>query len=174
MSVAIGHAKPKMTDKTAYDFSFDALGGGKLPLSQFAGKVILVVNTASRCGFTSQYKALEYLYNMFKERGLVILGVPSNDFGGQEPGTEEEIKQFCEINYGVTFPMTSKQVVSGNGANPFYTWLHEALGFGSAPKWNFHKYLVDKKGMPVEYFSSITTPDSDKLIASIDKLLQQS
>src|SRR5580698_6933489 len=137
MSPFIAHADPKPTDKTAYDFSFETLDGKPMPLSQYKGKVLLVVNTASKCGFTPQYKGLEALYNKYKDRGLVIIGVPSNDFGGQEPGNATEIKNFCQLNYGVTFPMTSKQVVSGDDANSFYKWVYSVLGFGSAPKWNF-------------------------------------
>ena len=171
MSAAIGHAEPKPTDKTAYDFSFETLDSKPLPLAQFKGKVILVVNTASKCGFTPQYKGLEALYNEYKDRGFVIIGVPSNDFGAQEPGSASEIKEFCALNYGVTFPMTSKQVVSGDDANPFYKWVYSVLGFGSAPKWNFHKYLINTQGVPVDFFVSTTAPDSEKLRLSIEKLL---
>ena len=132
--------------------------------------MLLVVNTASKCGFTPQYKGLEALYKKYKDRGLVIIGVPSNDFGQQEPGTPQEIKHFCELNYGVTFPMTSKQVVSGKDAHPFYQWAHEVLGFNSAPKWNFHKYLIDISGKPVDYFASTTTPDSEAY-GAIEKIV---
>ena len=171
MSGVIVHAEPAKSDKSAYDFTFESLDGNALPLSNYQGKVLLIVNTASRCGFTPQYKGLEALYEKYKERGLIIIGVPSNDFGEQEPGDSAEIKQFCALNYGVTFPMTTRQIVSGDDANPFYKWIHGVLGFGSGPKWNFHKYLIDTKGNPVDYFSSITTPDSPKLIAAIERLL---
>lgn len=171
MSSFIAHAAPKASDKTAYDFTFETLGGDPMPLAQYKGKVLLVVNTASKCGFTPQYKGLEELYNKYKERGLVIIGVPSNDFGQQEPGTASEIKEFCQLNYGVTFPMTSKQVVSGDGAHPFYKWAYEVLGFGSAPKWNFHKILIDTQGNAVDYFMSNTVPDSEKLITTIENHL---
>jgi glutathione peroxidase len=157
--------------KTAYDFTFETLGGEAMPLSQYRGKVLLVVNTASQCGFTPQYESLENLYETYKDRGLVVIGVPSNDFGGQEPGTAQEIKAFCQLNYGVTFPLTSKQVVSGRQAHPFYQWVYSVLGFGSAPKWNFHKYLIDPRGRPVDYFVSTTAPDSARLITAIEKLL---
>ena len=112
---------------------------GVIKLSDFKGKVVLIVNTASQCGFTPQYKALQDLYSKYKDDGLVVLGVPSNDFGAQEPGSSKDIAKFCEINYGVTFPLTSKQIVSGDKAHPFYIWAKEQLGFGTAPKWNFHK-----------------------------------
>ncbi|NBX03635.1 MAG: glutathione peroxidase [Alphaproteobacteria bacterium] len=166
------HAQAKESDKTAYDFSFTALMGEEpMPLSAYRGKVLLVVNTASKCGFTGQYEGLEKLYKKYKDKGLVIIGVPSNDFGAQEPGSAEEIVQFCKLNYGVTFPMTSKQVVSGDGAHPFYAWANDVLGFGSAPKWNFHKILISRDGKAVDYFNSTTSPESESLTAAIEKLL---
>lgn len=157
---------------SAYNYSFTTLQGEEeLPLSQFRGKVLLIVNAASKCGFTKQYDGLQKLYDKYKDKGLVIIGVPSNDFGKQEPGTSEEIANFCKLNYGVDFIMTSKQVVSGDDAHPFYKWAAQALGFGTAPKWNFHKYLVDKNGVLVDHFESITAPDSQKLVDAIEKLL---
>ena len=160
---------------SAYDYSFTTLiGENPLPLSQFKGKVILIVNTASHCGFTKQYSGLQKLYDDYKDKGLVILGVPANDFGGQEPGSSDEIAQFCKLNYGVTFPMASKQVVSGDEAHPFYLWARKTLGFGTAPKWNFHKYLVSRDGALIDYFNSTTSPDSDRLIKAIDTALEQS
>ena len=117
--------------KNSYEFEFESLNGEPMPLSAYRGKVLLVVNTASKCGFTGQYKGLEALYQHYKEQGLVVIGVPSNDFGAQEPGTHDEIKQFCQLNYGVTFPMTSKYQVTGNTAHPFYKWAKKELGFAS-------------------------------------------
>lgn len=156
----------------AYAYSFNTLVGHKsLPLSSFKGKVLLIVNTASKCGFTSQYADLEKLYEQYKDRGLVILGVPSNDFGSQEPGTEQEIASFCQINYGVSFPITAKEVVSGKKAHPFYIWARQKLGFGSAPKWNFHKYLVNRDGELVTYFYSTTSPSAPRVIKAIEKAL---
>lgn len=158
----------------AYDYSFHTLVGKKpLPLSSYKGKVLIVVNTASNCGFTPQYAGLEKLYQKYKDRGLVIIGVPSNDFGGQEPGDSKQIANFCQLNYGVTFPMTAKEVVSGKNAHPFYLWAHKELGFGSAPKWNFHKYVIDRHGNIVDYFYSTTKPDSEKITGLIEKLLDQ-
>ena len=157
---------------SAYDYSFTTLIGEKtLPLSQFKGKVILIVNTASQCGFTKQYSSLQKLYDDYKDSGLVILGVPSNDFGEQEPGSSDEIAQFCALNFGVTFPMASKQVVSGDAAHPFYLWARETLGFGTAPKWNFHKYLVGRDGALIDHFNSTTAPDNERLIKAIDEEL---
>lgn len=158
----------------AYDFSFKTLIGQKpLPLSQFRGQVILVVNTASQCGFTKQYEGLEALYTRYKDRGLVVVGVPSNDFGGQEPGTNEEIANFCKLNYGVSFPMAAKESVRGNEAHPFYGWAKHTLGFGTAPKWNFHKYLVNRQGTLVDYFNSTTGPENERLVNEIEKLLAE-
>ena len=166
-------AEPKVTDKSAYDFSFETLDGKPLPLADYKGKVLLVVNTASKCGFTPQYRELQQLYRDYAEKGLVIVGVPSNDFGEQEPGDSKTIKQFCELNFGVTFPMTTKQTVVGKDANPFFAWVSETLGMGSAPKWNFHKYLINKHGKPVDFFLSTTAPTSDKITSKIDELLEE-
>jgi len=173
MNPFYAHAEPKDSDKTAYDFSFESLDGKPLPLADYKGKVIMVVNTASKCGFTPQYKALQALYERYKDQGLVIVGVPSNDFGQQEPGNDGQIKAFCQINYGVTFPMSSKQPVTGDEAHPFFTWISGVLGMGSAPKWNFHKYLIDKHGKPVEFYLSTTAPDSDKITDEIERLLAE-
>lgn len=163
-----------MNQQTAYDFSFKTLmGNDPLPLKQYEGDVILVVNTASKCGFTPQYEGLENLYTTYKDRGFVIIGVPSNDFGAQEPGTNQEIAHFCKLNYGVSFPMASKEVVSGDGAHPFYVWAKNTLGFGTAPKWNFHKYLIDRHGKLIDYFNSTTSPDADRVKKAIEKALSE-
>jgi glutathione peroxidase len=156
----MAQAAAQTGEGSAYDFRFEALDGSPMPLSAYQGKVLLVVNTASRCGFTSQYKGLEALHQAYGGRGLTVIGVPSNDFGEQEPGSAAEIAQFCQLNYGVSFPMTAKQTVTGDEAHPFYRWIHKQLGFGSAPKWNFHKYLLDTHGRPVAFYLSTTPPDS--------------
>jgi len=159
---------------SAYQFTFrELMGGAPLPLAQFKGKVLLVVNTASHCGFTPQYEGLEKLYNSYKAQGLVVLGVPSNDFGAQEPGTSEDIAKFCKTNYGVTFPLAGKEVVSGDKAHPFYLWAKQMLGFGTAPKWNFHKYLINRRGQLVDYYNSMTSPDSEKITDEIEELLRE-
>lgn len=166
---ASAHAK-----QTIYGFSFDSLMAEKpIKLSDYREKVILIVNTASKCGFTGQYKELETLYQKFRTKGFVIIGIPSNDFGAQEPGSNEEIAHFCELNYGVTFPMTSKYSVKGDGAHPFYQYARKELGFGTAPKWNFHKYLINRKGVLVDYFHSTTKPDSPHLVKAISTLLEE-
>ena len=159
-------------EKKAYDFAFISIDTHKeMSLKNFKGQVILVVNTASKCGFTSQYADLENLYQEYKDRGLVIIGVPSNDFGKQEPGSNDEIANFCQINYGVTFPMAQKEKVSGKEAHPFYKWTKEILGFGTSPKWNFHKYLINREGNIIDYFHSTTSPQSDRLKKAIETTL---
>ncbi|MFI4989220.1 MAG: glutathione peroxidase, partial [Alphaproteobacteria bacterium] len=131
---------------TAHDFSFQSIDGTPLPLAAYRGKPVLVVNTASECGFTPQYKELEALWRKYGARGLVVLGVPSNDFGGQEPGSAAEIKKFCTLNYGIDFPLAGKERVIGADAHPFYRWVASELGEDAAPRWNFHKYLVGPDG----------------------------
>lgn len=164
----------KKIEKTAYDFSFISLNGNKkLRLVDFRGKVILIVNTASKCGFTSQYADLEKIYKEYKDKGLVIIGVPSNDFGGQEPATNNEIASFCQLNYGVTFPMTQKEKISGDDKHPFYVWAKNLLAFGTAPKWNFHKYLINRQGTLIDYFHSTTSPQSNRFKEAIEKALKE-
>jgi len=152
--------------------TFPGLQDGKpQSLCQYQGKVILVVNTASFCGFTSQYEGLEKLYARLKDKGLVVLGFPSNDFGEQEPGSEKEIADFCRLTYGVEFPMLGKTTtVKGRGANPFYLKLAEITG--SRPKWNFHKYLINRDATQVVAYSSVTRPDDKDLLKKIDEFLK--
>ncbi|WP_153145428.1 glutathione peroxidase [Dechloromonas sp. H13] len=153
------------------DHTFSSLQDGKpMPLCQYAGKVILVVNTASYCGFTSQYDGLEKLYARLKDKGLVVIGFPSNDFGEQEPGTEKEIADFCRLTYGVEFPMVGKTVVKGKDANPFYVKLAQITD--SKPKWNFHKYLINRDATQVVAYSSFTKPDDKDLLKKIDEFLK--
>ncbi len=153
------------------DHTFPGLQDGKpQSLCQYRGKVILVVNTASYCGFTSQYDGLEKLYARLKDRGLVVLGFPSNDFGEQEPGSEKEIADFCRLTYGVEFPMLGKSTVKGRDANPFYLALAEITG--SRPKWNFHKYLINRDATQVIAYGSFTKPDDKELLQKIDEFLR--
>jgi len=173
LSIGSSHADDN-NHKTAYDFSFKALLDEKpTSIEQFRGKALLIVNTASQCGFTKQYEGLENLYNKYKDRGLVVIGIPSNDFGGQEPGNSEEIANFCKLNYGVSFPMMSKEIVSGSNAHPFYKWAKTELGFGTAPKWNFHKYLVNRNVKVIDYFNSTTNPDSSHLVKAVENALKE-
>jgi len=147
---------------TVYDFSAKTIDGKARKLSDYKGKVLLVVNTASQCGFTPQYKGLEALYKKYKDKGFAVLGFPSNQFGQQEPGPESEIAEFCEMNYGVTFPMFSKVDVNGDAAHPLFKYLTSAkkglLG-SEAIKWNFTKFLVDKEGNVVERYAPMTKPE---------------
>ena len=156
---------------SAYDFSFTSIDGKPLPLSSLKGKAVLVVNTASQCGLTPQYAGLESLWSDYKDKGLVVLGVPSNDFGSQEPGTEDQIKTFCETRFSVDFPMTSKNVVKGDGAHPFYQWAKGEIGEAAEPKWNFHKILIGKDGKLVGAFGSRTEPTDPEITGAIDKAL---
>lgn len=152
------------------DHRFTGLQDGKpVSLCQYAGKVILVVNTASYCGFTSQYDGLEKLYARLKDQGLVVLGFPSNDFGDQEPGTNKEIADFCRMTYGVQFPMLGKTVVKGKSANPFYLKLAEITG--SRPQWNFHKYLINRDATQIVAYASATTPSDRDLLKKIDEFM---
>ena len=156
---------------SAHDYTFDWITGGPLPLSTFKDKVVLVVNTASKCGLTPQYNGLEKLYTDYKDKGLVVLGVPCNQFMGQEPGTEKEIETFCSTTFGVDFPMTAKVDVKDAGRHPFYEWAEKELGESAAPVWNFHKILIGKNGEAIRAFGPRTEPQDPELVAEIEKAL---
>jgi glutathione peroxidase len=156
---------------TAQAFTFEAIDGTPLPLSAFGGRVLLVVNTASFCGYTAQYEGLQALHARYEARGLTVIGVPSNDFGAQEPKAEAEIAGFCQGAFGVTFPLTAKQQVTGAGAHPFYGWARRALGEKAVPRWNFHKYLVGADGRLVAAFSTQTKPLDPRLVDAIEQEL---
>jgi glutathione peroxidase len=158
---------------SAHDFSFSSIEGKPMKLADFAGKAVLVVNTASACGLTPQYKGLQELWDARKDDGLVVLGVPSNDFGAQEPGTEDEVKAFCEVRYGVSFPLTAKYPVIGAEAHPLYQWIGEQTGEAGLPKWNFHKYLIGKDGTLKGVFGSMTAPEAPELKTAIDAALAE-
>lgn len=162
--------------RSVLDFTMKSIAGQDTPLRQFAGKVVLLVNTASKCGLTPQYKALEALYKRYRDQGLVILGFPANDFLAQEPGTDREIQEFCLINYGVSFPMFSKISVRGKAIHPLYQFLTgKATNPGHAGKiaWNFTKFLVDRKGNIIARFEPRTVPDDPQVIAAIEKALAE-
>jgi len=161
-------------ENTIYQFSANTLQNKPVSLSEYKDKVILIVNTASECGFTPQYQGLEELYQEFKDKGLVVLGFPSNDFGGQEPLEGKEIESFCSINYGVSFPIFEKSKVKGKEASDLFKFLSDKKQNGNvniSPKWNFQKYLINKNGEVVDYFLSTTTPNSGKIKRAIEKLL---
>lgn len=157
--------------KTIYDFKANSLQGREIDLNDFKGKVVVIVNTASKCGFTPQYAGLEHLYAKYKNQGLVVLGFPCNQFGGQEPGSAAEIKEGCLINYGVSFPMFNKVDVNGPGEHRLFTYLKQQKGgfISSRIKWNFTKFLIGRDGVPVKRYAPITKPE--KMEADINQLL---
>jgi glutathione peroxidase len=157
--------------RTFYDFKINSINGEELNLSIFKDKTILLVNVASKCGFTKQYDDLQKLYDDYKEKGLVVIGIPSNQFGGQEPGSEAEIKNFCETNFNINFPMTSKYDVKGDNAHPIYIWAKETYGKSTVPKWNFHKILINKNGKVEDTFVSFTGPLSNKILKKLEEIL---
>jgi glutathione peroxidase len=165
--VAVGSAEPR----SAHDFAFASIDGEPLPMRDFAGRAVLVVNTASFCGFTHQYEELQTVWQRYRDRGLVVLGVPSNDFGQQEPGSEAEIKQFCEVNFNIDFPMTEKQQVVGDQAHPLFKHIVEQLGPQAAPRWNFHKYLVTPDGDLTGAWPSRVAPTSPEIVSAIEAAL---
>lgn len=172
MLLAMGPAtQSREAASAAFAYEFEAIEGGKLPLRKWQGKVLLVVNTASFCGYTQQYAGLQTLWERYEKRGLVVIGVPSNDFGAQEPKSEAEILGFCKGAYNVTFPLTTKVGVKGGDAHPFYRWARDVLGAGSAPGWNFHKYLVGRDGKLIAGYGSAVDPLSPQLVKAIEAAL---
>ena len=159
---------------SAHEFGFVSIEGEPLPMSGFAGRPVLVVNTASMCGYTYQYAGLQRVWSTYRDRGLVVLGVPSNDFGGQEPGSASEIKTFCEVNFDVDFPLTEKVRVRGADSHPLFAWFRQRLGDSAGPRWNFHKYLIGPDGAIVAAWPSGVDPDSREVTAAIERLLPAS
>ena len=160
-------------DNTVLQFTMKTNDGAEKHLADYKGKVLLIVNTASECGYTPQYKGLEELYEKFKDKGFIILAFPANNFGGQEPGTDAQIKEFCTLKYKVTFPLFAKTSVKGADINPLYKFLTTQAGFDGDIKWNFNKFLVDRTGKVVARYDSGVRPDSDKLVTEVEKLLAQ-
>jgi glutathione peroxidase len=156
-----------------YAFAFTSIEGAPLPLEAWRGRPVLVVNTASYCGYTPQYRDLEALWQRYRDRGLVVLGVPSNDFGRQEPGSAAEIKEFCTTRYAVDFPLAEKCAVLGAAAHPFYRWIAETLGEAGTPRWNFHKYLIGPDGTLVGAWPAQVAPGDRQIVAEIDRLLDE-
>ena len=153
--------------KLVYEFEFNGIDGNKIKLSNFKNKVLVVVNVASRCGYTPQYEDLQMLWSNYKNKNLVVIGVPTNNFK-QEPGNNKEIKDFCETNFGINFPMTEKISVIGKDAHPFYKWAKKNHGIAAIPKWNFHKIVIGKNGKVIDTFASFTKPTSDKFLNLIE------
>ncbi|MGL4727391.1 MAG: glutathione peroxidase, partial [Bosea sp. (in: a-proteobacteria)] len=166
-----GKAFAQMSPNTragALQFGFTGIDGNPLPLSQFAGRVLMVVNTASNCGYTPQYRGLQEVWSRYRARGLTVIGVPANDFGGQEPGTNAQIAEFCGRDYGVTFPMAGKEVVRGAGAHPFYQWASRQRP-GEEPRWNFHKYLIGRDGRLIGAFPTNMVPTDLRITTAIEQ-----
>ena len=155
----------------AYEFQFKGIDGDIIKLSDFENKVIVVVNVASRCGFTNQYEDLQSLWASYQNKNLIVLGIPTNDFK-QEPGSNDDIKKFCESNFNINFPLTEKTNVIGDKSHPFFKWAKENYGKAAVPKWNFHKIVIGKDGKVADTFASITKPSSKRFISSIDKLIK--
>ena len=158
-------------DKVFFDFKLKSILGDEINLSDYRGKTVLLVNVASRCGFTKQYDDLQKIWDTYKNKDFVVIGMPSNQFGSQEPGTNEEIKEFCEVNFNITFPMTEKADVKGDNAHEIYKWAKANYGKSAVPKWNFYKILINKEGKIQKTYSSFTNPMSNKIIGEIEKIL---
>tara|TARA_B110000008_G_C16736959_1_gene471068 strand:+ start:47 stop:559 length:513 start_codon:yes stop_codon:yes gene_type:complete len=158
-------------EKLFFDLSIKGINNEVINLSEFRGKTVLLVNVASKCGFTKQYAGLQTLYEKYKKKNFIVLAVPSNQFGGQEPSSNDEIKKFCETNFNITFPITDKIEVKGNNAHIIYKWAKENYGNSAVPKWNFHKILINKNGKIQDTFSSFTKPLSDKIKKQIELIL---
>ncbi len=166
-----------MNEQSVYDFAVNDFQGNEISLNTYRGKVLLIVNTASACGYTPQFEKMQLVYEKYKEKGFEILAFPSNDFGEQEPLTDEGVIQFCKNEYGITFPVLAKIKVKGTDAHPLYEYLSNKKLNGkiqSKPLWNFHKYLVDKNGKVRDYFITLTKPDSVKVTNKIEQLLNES
>lgn len=165
-------AEPASADPaSAYQFQFTGLWTERVPMTAFQGEVVLVVNTASECGFTPQYEGLQQIFGEYHDRGFEVLGVPSNNFNGQEPGSAEQIQEFCTLNYGVTFPMAGKTEVIGADRHPFYAWAEQQIGESAVPGWNFHKILLGRDGRVIAAFNTRTEPTSAELRAAIESAL---
>ena len=157
-------------EKKIYDFNIESITGEIIDFKDYKNKVILVVNTASYCGFTKQYDELQELWDLYKERGLIVLGVPSNSFN-QEKSNNADVKEFCEVNFNINFPLTTITEVKGKNAHPIYIWATDNFGKSAVPKWNFHKILINKEGKIQKTYSSFTNPMSNKIIDEIEKIL---
>ena len=160
------------SEKVFHDFTIESISGETINLSDYKSKVVLLVNTASKCGFTPQYSGLQKIYERYKDDGLVVLGVPTNDFN-QELSKDSDVKEFCEIRFGVEFPMSSIQPIRGENAHPVYKWIQSNVSVIGQPRWNFHKYLIGKDGKIINWFSSMTSPTSEGLVNQIETALYE-
>ena len=158
-------------EKLFFDLNIKNINGEEINMSLYKGKTVLIVNVASKCGFTKQYTGLQALYEKYRDKDFVVVGIPSNQFGGQEPGSNKEIKNFCETNFNITFPMTNKVDVKGENSHEIYSWAKENYGKSTIPKWNFHKILINKNGKIQNTFNSFTKPLSKKIINEIELIL---
>ena len=171
--IIIGIAMINKVNANAYKFSFNSIDGKIVNLKDFKGKPILIINTASLCGFTNQYADIESLYDKYKENGLVVIGIPSNDFGNQELSTNTEVKDFCTTNFDISFLLTEITKIKGQNGHPFFKWIKQEAGFLAFPKWNFYKYLINNKGELVSWYTSTTNPKSDKIEKELQKLMYE-
>ena len=171
--IIIGIAMINKVNANAYKFSFNSIDGKIVNLKDFKGKPILIINTASLCGFTNQYADIELLYNQYKEDGLVVIGIPSNDFGSQELSSNTKVKEFCTTNFDISFLLTEITKIKGQNGHPFFKWIKQEAGFLAFPKWNFYKYLINNKGELVSWYTSTTNPKSDKIEKELQKLMYE-
>ena len=160
-------------EASLYNFSFNGIDGKKIDLKKFSGKPIIIVNTASFCGYTNQYQQLQNLFEKYKKNDLILIGVPSNDFGNQEFKKNEEVKEFCETKFNISFILTKISKIKGKDGHPFFRWIKDQYGFLSFPKWNFYKYLFNKDGELSAWFTSFTKPNSEKFLMELEKVLKK-
>ena len=171
--IIIGVSMASNVRADAYQFNFNSIDGKEINLNDFKGKPIFIVNTASLCGFTNQYSDIEILHQKYKKDGLIIIGIPSNDFGNQELSSNNKVKEFCAINFNISFMLTEITNIKGEKGHPFFKWVKEEAGFLAFPKWNFYKYLINKEGLLVKWYASTTKPNSKKITALIDQIILQ-
>ena len=171
--IIIGISMINKVSANAYKYSFTSIDGKVINLKEFKGKPILIVNTASLCGFTNQYKDIESLHGMYKKVDLIVLGIPSNDFGNQELSSNVKVKEFCTTNFDISFLLTEITKIKGQNGHPFFKWVKEEAGFLAFPKWNFYKYLINRKGELVSWYSSTTNPMSEKIKIEVKKLIDE-
>ena len=170
--IMIGVLMSSKVYANVYQFNFKSIDGKDINLSVFKGKPIFIVNTASLCGFTIQYRDIESLHQKYKKDGLIVIGIPSNDFGNQELSSNKKVKEFCTINFDISFMLTEITNIKGEKA-PFFKWVKKEAGFLAFPKWNFYKYLINKEGLLVKWYASTTRPNSNKITTEIDKIILQ-